>query len=338
MALIKCPECNHMISEYADKCIYCGCPMPVIKKLLKKEAKVPKVKNIKKQKEEKPKKVKPESFIKSISSSEATLIEAFTTVIRKRIPSINPKDSPYTYGYKVANEINSLCWFTKKDDGKLILKYYIDPVKRDKCLEKTIDSLASISKAGDIIFNMYSVYYEKETEEKDSPRESYYESTFLELYIHIIEAVKEKKIKADDATKGLCLDIARFVLNEVGHNAIAQKDFKNMNDFKKYKYAHRYMANFFGYNFSFRHLKEDDARVFYQYYKASCLVNVIKRYETIYNKQIIYDYDALIKSLYQMIKFNKLDYSRANGLLSDFSIVPVQLLDHELERLKKFEK
>ena len=111
-----------------------------------------------------------------------------------------------------------------------------------------------------------------------------------------------------------------------------------MNDFKKYKYAHRYMANFFGYSFSFRHLKEDDARVFYQYYKASCLVNVIKRYETIYNKQIIYDYDALIKSLYQMIKFNELDYSRANGLLSDFSIVPAQLLDHELERLKKFEK
>lgn len=34
MALIKCPECGQMISEYADKCISCGCPMEVIKGLL----------------------------------------------------------------------------------------------------------------------------------------------------------------------------------------------------------------------------------------------------------------------------------------------------------------
>lgn len=35
MALIKCPECGHMISEYADKCISCGCPMNKIKELTK---------------------------------------------------------------------------------------------------------------------------------------------------------------------------------------------------------------------------------------------------------------------------------------------------------------
>ena len=34
MALIKCPECGHEISEYADKCISCGCPMAKIKELL----------------------------------------------------------------------------------------------------------------------------------------------------------------------------------------------------------------------------------------------------------------------------------------------------------------
>ena len=33
MSLIKCPECGHDVSTYADKCIYCGCPMEVIKKL-----------------------------------------------------------------------------------------------------------------------------------------------------------------------------------------------------------------------------------------------------------------------------------------------------------------
>ena len=34
MPLIKCPECGHEISTYADKCIYCGCPMDVAKALL----------------------------------------------------------------------------------------------------------------------------------------------------------------------------------------------------------------------------------------------------------------------------------------------------------------
>lgn len=31
MSLIKCCECNTKVSEYADKCPNCGCPMSVIK-------------------------------------------------------------------------------------------------------------------------------------------------------------------------------------------------------------------------------------------------------------------------------------------------------------------
>lgn len=34
MALIKCPECGKMISEQAEKCPYCACPMEEIKLLL----------------------------------------------------------------------------------------------------------------------------------------------------------------------------------------------------------------------------------------------------------------------------------------------------------------
>ena len=34
MALIKCPECSHKISEYSTHCIFCGCPMDKIKELL----------------------------------------------------------------------------------------------------------------------------------------------------------------------------------------------------------------------------------------------------------------------------------------------------------------
>lgn len=31
MSLLKCPECNHDVSEYAEKCQVCGCPIAIIK-------------------------------------------------------------------------------------------------------------------------------------------------------------------------------------------------------------------------------------------------------------------------------------------------------------------
>ena len=34
MALIVCPECKAKISEYAESCPHCGCPMKVIVKLI----------------------------------------------------------------------------------------------------------------------------------------------------------------------------------------------------------------------------------------------------------------------------------------------------------------
>ena len=37
MALIVCPECNNKVSEYADKCPSCGCPMEIIKRNASKE-------------------------------------------------------------------------------------------------------------------------------------------------------------------------------------------------------------------------------------------------------------------------------------------------------------
>ena len=37
MALIKCPECGQIISEYAEKCVSCGCPMERIKYLLQQQ-------------------------------------------------------------------------------------------------------------------------------------------------------------------------------------------------------------------------------------------------------------------------------------------------------------
>lgn len=37
MALIECCECGHKVSEYAEICLNCGCPVSIIKKLSLKE-------------------------------------------------------------------------------------------------------------------------------------------------------------------------------------------------------------------------------------------------------------------------------------------------------------
>jgi len=34
MALLTCPECNHIVSEHAIACPNCGCPIDMIKKLI----------------------------------------------------------------------------------------------------------------------------------------------------------------------------------------------------------------------------------------------------------------------------------------------------------------
>lgn len=34
MALLTCPECNHVVSEYAIACPNCGCPIEMINKLI----------------------------------------------------------------------------------------------------------------------------------------------------------------------------------------------------------------------------------------------------------------------------------------------------------------
>ena len=363
MPLIVCPECKHKISSYADKCIFCGCPMSVINKLLKakedkhkKTKKEPKQKKEKAKKEDKPK-VRPESFINSRSKDDRLLIAMFTSLINDRISNLSIKDSSYMYSYKVAEADgvvtpNTLCWFTSDDSEKLCFKYYSNPLKREGQISKRIYSSESIKKCADIAFGIYESVYApfKKTNESEELEdldelESIFESDDneninenLELYSHIIEAIAEKRIKADEAIVSLCKDVAAFVINETMQNAIRQRDFKNAEEFNRYKYAHRYIANFFGYSFSFRHLKEDDAKVFYLYYKASLLVNIIKRYETLYHKTIIDDYIALINSLVEMIKYDELDYSRAKGLLSTFNVVPTGLLDHELERLHKIEK
>lgn len=56
MSLLVCPECQNKVSEHADKCPACGCPIQLIKEKSKKEVVIPEgytlIKNVLFKKEE----------------------------------------------------------------------------------------------------------------------------------------------------------------------------------------------------------------------------------------------------------------------------------------------
>lgn len=91
MALIKCPECGQSISEYADKCIYCGCPMTKVKELLqKKEIKLP----------EKP--ISKSETYSSLTDKEKSLVYDLHTFILENT-SLLPIDHSKSFGFRRKN-------------------------------------------------------------------------------------------------------------------------------------------------------------------------------------------------------------------------------------------
>lgn len=114
MALIKCPECGQMISEYADKCISCGCPMDKIKSLLTEQ-------NKKEQSETTtPNKV---MFFEKITKQEQDFIDLF----RKTITNLYPNtfvfsNTEYYFGIKIKGTPKYPFTF-KKPSANLLFRY-----------------------------------------------------------------------------------------------------------------------------------------------------------------------------------------------------------------------
>lgn len=115
MSLIKCPECGNNISEFADKCIYCGCPMTVIKTIISQRA----VSN------------KPKSFKESLTEKQIETLNNLTKEIVNSFPEF--EGHLFSTCYALMRRKDGFYSFVvTKENEKFVFKYREVLKKRGK--------------------------------------------------------------------------------------------------------------------------------------------------------------------------------------------------------------
>lgn len=131
MALITCPECGHRISEYSDKCIYCGCPMSVIKKLLKSSGK----QSVQKDEPilieaivDYESEIDNKAFFASKTKHEQKIMADTYAELKAIIPDLKNKSLVHRFRFEIQykNKKFAIAWFVGNTKKKLRLRWYQD--------------------------------------------------------------------------------------------------------------------------------------------------------------------------------------------------------------------
>lgn len=134
---------------------------------------------------------------------------------------------------------------------------------------------------------------------------------------------------ANNAVKALAKETKKYLLDVL--------NFEN-----KGQYLHDPVFASYDFTFHGHHLSwnarawEKSAFILYCYFEAKTLISKIKEYELMFRCTIVDDYNALLKYLYQCISTDEeINYSKANGLNTNFELVPIKVLE---EKTKRFEE
>lgn len=92
------------------------------------------------------------------------------------------------------------------------------------------------------------------------------------------------------------------------------------------------IANFYGYHLSWsKNEWRKSAKIVYDYFKASSLIKTIHKYESIFNTQIIHDYNALLSYLVEKISNSKeIIIDLAPGVSSYITLIPESIFEEQL--------
>lgn len=193
MALIKCPECGHEISEYADKCISCGCPMSKIKELMSTRI------------------VKSSFSLSSNSSTfqkldieEKSLVNELCEFISSHTSLILIDHSKH-FGFRKQGTIKMVIVFRYSNSGKTL--YIVFKTKTEFPSNKVRVKQSNISKIKDAILKYYSgqasvnspkkiVVEDEEPVKKEKPES--FTSTRKDYENYLIKTFEEKlKLRID---------------------------------------------------------------------------------------------------------------------------------------------
>ena len=97
--------------------------------------------------------------------------------------------------------------------------------------------------------------------------------------------------------------------------------------------------SFYGHKFVWQNGDNDSyAKIIYCYFKANTLIEKIKDYEEINKKQIINNFDAVLKFFYENIfEERSIDYNSCPGTTKEFFSFPKETLNDVLENFKAYE-
>ena len=320
MALIKCPECGQEISEYADKCTGCGCPMSKIKELIESQ---------------RPAKEETNDFLSKITKEQREFIASIVSELSRdyeneKIISIRETDDGFFV--ECLNKKNAKCIFRAKG-GVMFVSYYNEGGFKKDSLTITEYNSGYQAKAIRIVEKMLQENepdaYVKKQEEKGSTKYKHY----FNIFPSIKKEMNDKPYYAPDKEKAFCKELRKFLL-----------DILSMDSPKKlvsptFACPHH---TFFGHKL--RWDTSDGYRstaIVYFYYKSVKIVDEIRNYEKIMNIKIIEDngYQKLLDSLYhQFDKKCDISLSNCDGVTSNISFVPNEAIYDVLEQFQDFEK
>lgn len=83
---------------------------------------------------------------------------------------------------------------------------------------------------------------------------------------------------------------------------------------------------------SLKYPTSEDTEFCFKYYVAAKLLEVIQKYERMFNEQIITDYKELLNSYYELIENNDDAFTSVNGINSNIRNVPYSALEEELNK------
>ena len=248
------------------------------------------------------------------------VVEEFNVLLKKRYPTIEQIVSENNILYKPEETKIVAFWFSR-DGSKLLFKHRTDINKKSSEIAVKDISLYKVNE----IMNIVDLLL------KNTNVISKREYKLLPINELILKAIKGSKITGPSNYAAIAKEVAEYTTNYIFSKYKELKRFKNREEFDRFKNKYSDYV-YHGRGFSFKYPTLSDAEFCFKYFIAAKLLEVIQKYERMFNEQIIIDHKELLDSYYELINNNDDGFTFARGINSNMSNVPYSVLEEELNK------
>lgn len=294
-------------------------------------------------------------FTDSLSCEQLEYIKKFNDELDKSPYDFIYSDREYVYSYRLKSDIDegkklSLFWITK-DKNKFIIRIKFNPDDDEYSIECKIGKSGGEKYLAKYIIELCE-YREKNKCSTNNPSLSKIEISSDEkvekqqveinknnkFFGLVARAIQGRKIKYNSTSEEILVnEVVDFVMREISYDSIKKGKCKDIAEFRRYRYFRRYNSyTIFSVVFTLGYISSKKAEEIYYYFVSTKILDFIKLYEKIFNKEIIINSKDFIESLFQMLKTGTIDFSRCIGLNSNFSYVPEQTLVNAIDKYMQY--